>query len=267
LPTLYKHDDDTFQFYENYDNLLKIVENPYYEFSHDQFYDLDKQLHNWDSFTYYFYRLVKLVKELEHDVILSNSTHIQNNCHPEELVPHYSYPSGETCKAAFNFLLQSFSCFESFLVAEDNGTKTLLPPVYYALWKSNKLFKKDNGLVSNYIATSSLYTSRARLSFDLLNCFLSADIIITPCSPDSEYRDKLIKHCKKFAKIGFIIYSKINDEKLLSLSSKVVLVSNTDYVFYFIPIAPLKIPRVSFVVPNKKAHRQETLSFLIQSST
>ena len=267
MPTLYKHDDDTFQFYENYDDLLKIVERPYYELNHDQFYNLDKQLFNWDSFTYYYYRLVKLVKELKHDVVLSNSTYIQNNCHPEELLPHYSYPSGETCKAVFKFLLQSFSYCNSFLVAEDNGTKTLLPPVYYALWKSGKLCKKDNGLVSNYIATSSLRTSRARLSFDLLNCFLSADIIITPCSPDLEYKDRLIEHCKKFAKIGFIIYSKVNDEKLLPLSSKVVLVSNTAYAFYFIPISPLKFTRMAFVVSNKKAHKQETLSFLIQSST
>ena len=259
MPTLYRKKEDSFIYYSTLLDLIEDIQYSDYVYITHCREDKNKEgLICIDRLNISMVDVLKKVQNFETNVIIDDSTFLQDNIH-QPYRKMYFFPSGSTCKNALRNHLLGINL--SFLVAEDNGTKSLLPPIYFALNKLG-LLRFREPYVLNYKSTSQNPTSRARLSFNILKCKVYSDYIITPGFIDGN--EELYNHCKKYSKQGFVIYSK-SEPILEENASTIVLLEKTKFAFYI--FYNKQRPRKVLTVKKRKAHIQELLPFLRQSKT
>jgi hypothetical protein len=256
LPTLFRKDTFKFEYYKTLEDLLSKASPPFYHLTRNALITPTEEVLNLDTIKMTFPQIVDLIYSLGKNVIIFENTFVHNNCHQEHK-EYYHFPTGATCQYALKKKLIGVNL--DFLVAEDNGSRVLLPPIYYALWK-NKYSKKVGNYVINYTATSINPNSRARYAFDLLNYNVSADYIITPGRKDGN--TKLIEHCDKYSRVGYVIYTKRNQE-MEELASQIINVDTIPFAFYV--IYKKKRPLNVTTIKKRKNTRDELLPFLRQN--
>ncbi len=144
-------------------------------------------------------------------IIFEDALFLHSNFQVKSNRKYAKYPNGNTCKSALKQLkLQKKS---SFLVVNDDGSRILLPSIYFALKELGLIWlQKDNSKLSystlycqNYISTSnSQEFTRARHKLDYYSYFDTFDYIIMPAF-NGICKDDLIK-LEKESKKGYIIY-------------------------------------------------------------
>ena len=133
---------------------------------------------------------------------------------PVKPVSMYKWPNGETCRKLVKKVLEKNSK-KFYLVSQDDGTRSTLPPMYYGLKASNLLhtFRPFQSIVyaKNYMSCSSSDFSRAKLHINILNVrYPDVDYILSPGFLDEQKTFQLYQWCRETAREGAIIFTKIN---------------------------------------------------------
>ena len=171
-------------------------------------------------------------KDYYNYIIFDNNLFLHSNIQVETNRKYTKFPNGTTCRNALKQLkLQKNS---SFLVVNDDGTRSTLPSMYYALKELSLLYlKKANSRLNfstlyckNYVSTTNtLGFSRAKYKLDYFNFYDTFDYIIIPAFEGID-TVKLEAESKK----GYIIFGSL--ERLKDLPyNKMVIVNKACFIF------------------------------------
>lgn len=198
------------------ENSLKIVVGYTYEKKDDiliypilsmSFYDLQKELKNYEEYYAYF--------------IFDDATLFYSYFLDFPSVKFVDFPNGTTCAKVLSKFKKYLPKNLDYFVVNDNGTKSLLPSIYYGLQVAHMLeFKTTKRIryARNYDSISNAKFSRARYRLGYLDYYLERDFVITPCL-QKQNQEELIEHLNQYTKKGYIIYG--NYEKVKDLDYNV----------------------------------------------
>jgi len=259
MPIFFNNNNFSYTYYQTLKLLLDSESTyPYKYLTRNSKVDENDEIIVLDTLRMSMDRVKEYVEKLNSNVVIDDNTFLHNNVHQSNGAM-YNFPTGATCKQALRNNIIGVNL--DFLVAEDNGTRALLPSMYYALGKSGLLLKEEP-YVLNYVSTSQKKNSRCRYSFNILRFHYYIDYIITPGFMGDN--TELYNHCDKYSNVGFVIYSK--PEPILSDNASVIVsVENTGFAFYF--FYKKKRVKKHFSIKKKKTVPDELMPFLRQNIT
>jgi len=222
-----------------YDEDFKIVDGSLsYKFIHASENEDEVDTGVWIHYKTPMYKIINLIKKLGKTtdlVIIDKSLYLNSNV-PVKNIPMYKFPNGETCKNILKKVLKKKYIDDKYLVAQDDGTKSTLPPVYYALSTLKRLdlhrvFPSVN-YAQNYKSCSSSKFSRAKVKVNILDYRISpVDYIITTGFHNEEDTLELFNWAIPMATKGLLIFTKISE--LLPMPQKLVHFHNLMYFYYY----------------------------------
>jgi len=139
------------------------------------------------------------------------------------------FPNGETCRKALGKLLIKKQVQDKdFLCVQDDGTRTVVGPIYYAL-RELKWLRTRNAFPNNYKApsytvnyhsTSNSDFTRATHKFDYLKYFGNWDYIICPALK-GQNQTELLEKLESESREGFIIFGGFEKLKDIPFTKRV----------------------------------------------
>jgi len=211
-------------------------------------------------------RIIEIIKkqgEFFPLIIIDDELFLQSNLTPPNF-SMYKWPNGATLVPLIRKLLPKLNNLQ-ILVAQDDGTRTTLPPVYYALLETGRLAihyrGRDVRYANNYMSCSSSKLTRARLKLNIIDVRLSnLDYIFTPGFKNLSNTD-LLDWCMKQTKKGVILFTKL--DKDLPLAN--LMVNYAKNMYFYCYLKEVETYDVMTINPKKQA-RKELLPFLIRGT-
>jgi hypothetical protein len=222
-----------------YDEDFKIVDGSLsYKFINASEDEKETDTGVWIHYKTPMHKIVELIKNLGKTtdlIILDKSLYLNSNI-PVKNVLMYKFPNGETCKKVLKNVLKKKYSDDIYLVSQDDGTRSTLPSIYYALSALKRLdlvrvFPSVN-YVKNYKSCSSSKFSRAKVKVNILDYRISpVDYIITTGFHNEEDTLELFNWVVPMATKGLLIFTKVN--KLLPMPQKLIHFHNLMYFYYY----------------------------------
>ena len=210
-----------------YDESFKIVDGGLsYKFIHASEEEKIEGDGVWINYKTSRDKIVNLIKQLGKEVelvVIDKSLYMNSNI-PVKTLNMYKFPNGETCRKALKKVLRPKSD-DIYLVSQDDGTKSSLPPIYYALSSLKRLHTvrlfPSVVYANNYLSCSCSQYSRAKVKVNILDYLINpVDYVITTGFYDDELTKVLFEWCSSMATKGLIIFTKATD--ILPIPQKLV---------------------------------------------
>jgi hypothetical protein len=176
----------------------------------------------------------------------------------------YKWPNGETLIPLIEKLLPKTNKHR-ILVAQDDGTKITLPPVYYALLNTGRLDisygARDIRYTHNYFSCSSSKYTRARITLNIIDVRLNdLDYIFTPGYKNLSNKE-LLDWCMKQVKKGVILFTKLDQH--LPLANLMVKYAKDMYFYCY--LKEVETYDVININPKKQG-KKELLPYLLRGN-
>ena len=259
MPTIYTPKGNHF-FYDKFlmlcdlDNYLYVTYHPTKENEPNILFIKERQ--NYPNI------LNKIIKESNYFkyVVIDDNLFLHSNLQPPNF-SMYKWPNGNTCKTLLKKLFKKPQNTSTFLVAQDDGTKSFLPPMYYGLreTKNIKYTKYGRGIIytDNYIACSSSSFTRARYKFNIIDFDVGkVDYIFTPGYKNLNNKE-LFDWCYPKVEKGLIIFTKLTDH----LELAPLMIHYAKDMYFYCYLKDKKTYEVENLTP-KKQHRTELVPTL-----
>ncbi len=202
--------------------------------------------------------------EMEYDyIVFDDDFFLQSNLIYTQSKMFVKLPNGETCRKALKLLLRKAKDTE-FLCVADDGTKSVVGSIYYALRELNllKRRKSNNKLnfttiyMDNYHSTSDTLYTRATHKLNYFDYFGEWDYIISPCLK-ADLQKPLIDKMEQESRKGYIIFGSFEKLKNLKYTRRVRVNKG---VFIFVSKTKEKVSE--FEIKSSKMHTNQLIDYL-----